>query len=276
MVKPLPLATGALAFALLGALVGWRMTAREAFLYRSENARTVDLVPGACPRTGLVARWELDRHENGRFADSAGLGLDLSLEGSSAPLAALRYGAPPLVEARSGHGVSIEQHHWLAAPNSRCFATGLISVAAWVKLDDLARMPTIVGKSTWPADGFWLLTTTPEPAGTERRLQLGFVSEKTEVQHVDAGYVLPLHEWHHVAFALDNEAHEVRFFVDGKPFGDVHRGLEPMRVNVSHPLYVGDDDGTGRWPWHGSLDDVRVWNRVVTEDEVARAFAGKE
>ena len=77
-----------------------------------------------------------------------------------------------------------------------------------------------------------------------------------------------------MAFSFDNEAHEVRFYVDGVPRGDVHRDVPTMRVNLTHPLVIGDDDGSGRWPWEGRLDDVRVWNRIVDDGEVKRAFEG--
>ena len=146
-----------------------------------------------------------------------------------------------------------------------------MSVAAWVYLEDAAHVPTIVAKSAWPTDGWWLLTTSVDPLGSDRRLQLG-IGLGSGIAHIDADYTLPLREWHHVAFSIDNAAREVRFFIDGVPHGTVHRDVPRWLVNWSHPIVVGDYDGSGRWPWHGRIDDVRVWNRVVTEAEVAAAF----
>ncbi len=272
--RPIAVACGALAVTLVGALVGWRRSVRTFVEYRTEHAPSVALAAGPCPRVGLVARWTLDAVSGGRFPDASGLGNDLVEGGSFAPFAALRFGGARPEPGRVGGGVGLGGHQWFVGPNTRCFATRTLSAAAWVRLAAAVDVPTIVAKSTWPADGFWLLVTSAPPFDSERRLQLGIASEEG-VFHVDAGYVLPLGEWHHVAVSVDGDAHEVRFFVDGRPHGEVHRSVPEWRVNTTHPFVVGDYDDTGRWPWSGSLDDVRVWNRAVTVAEVADAFAGR-
>jgi hypothetical protein len=264
--------TGATMAVALGlALAGWRTTSRAFVDYRSENPPSVTPTPGPCTRTGLVAHWPLDAEEKGAFVDASGLGHTLAIDGSFAPFAAQRFGAIAHVDGPRGGAVAVALHHWLVGPNSACFASDSVSVAAWVYLEDAAHVPTIMAKSAWPTDGWWLLTTSVDPLGSDRRLQLG-IGLGNGIAHIDADYTLPLREWHHVAFSIDNAAREVRFFIDGVPHGGVHRDVPHWLVNWSHPIVVGDYDGSGRWPWHGRLDDVRVWNRLVTNAEVADAF----
>ncbi len=257
--------------ALVGALFGWRRTSRQFVDYRTENAPSVELAEARCPASGLIAHWPLDAEEGGFFRDRSGLGHDLAPRTSFAPLAALRFGPVRVEAGRSGHGVSLRRHQWLVGPNSRCFVTPTLSVAAWVCLTAAVDVPTIVGKSTWPSDGFWLLATSSPPLDSSRRLQLGLASEDG-VTHVDADYMLPLGQWHHVAVSLDAAAREVRFYIDGVQRGDVHRDVPAWRVNTTHPFVVGDYDDTGRWPWSGGIDDVRVWNTVASPAEIASAF----
>jgi hypothetical protein len=71
---------------------------------------------------------------------------------------------------------------------------------------------------------------------------------------------------------MDNVKHEVQFFVDGKPFGEKHTDVHRWNVNFKSNFTVGDYDGTGRWPWHGKIDDVRVYNRVASVEEIKKAF----
>ena len=263
-----------LTLGLLAALAGWRTTSRAFVDYRSENPPSVTPTPGPCARTGLVAHWPLDAEEKGAFGDDSGLGNALVIEGAFAPFAAQRFGALAHVDGRRGGAVALALHHWLVGPSSACFASDTVSVAAWVYLEDAAHVPTIVAKSAWPTDGWWLLTTSVDPLGSDRRLQLG-IGLGNGIAHIDADYTLPLREWHHIAFSIDNAAHEVRFFVDGEAHGPVHRDVPTWLVNWSHPIVLGDYDGTGRWPWHGRLDDVRVYNRVMADAEVMGAFEGQ-
>lgn len=263
-----------LTLGLLAVIAGWRTTSRAFVDYRSENPPSVTPTPGPCARTGLVAHWSLDAEEKGAFGDDSGLGNALVIEGAFAPFAAQRFGALAHVDGRRGRAVALALHHWLVGPNSACFASDTVSVAAWVYLEDAAHVPTIVAKSAWPTDGWWLLTTSIDPLGSDRRLQLG-IGLGNGIAHIDADYTFPLREWHHVAFSIDNAAREVRFFIDGAPHGAVHRDVPRWLVNWSHPIVVGDYDGTGRWPWHGRIDDVRVYNRVMADAEVKAAFEGQ-
>ncbi len=220
-----------------------------------------------CKAKGLVAHWKFGEVHDAALADSSGnenhgvFGTPLS------PLAQYRF--PRFIEKDGAF--DFQGHQWILAENSACFASEEISVLAWVWMESPAYAPTIAGKSSWPFDGWWLMTTSIRPQGRDRFLSLG-VAYGSGLTHVETDYQLPLHEWHHVGVSMDNNRQEVQFFVDGKPYGNKHTQVHKWLANYSSPFTLAAYDGTGRWPWHGKIDDVRVYNRVVSNEEAQSAY----
>lgn len=76
--------------------------------------------------------------------------------------------------------------------------------------------------------------------------------------------------WTHVAVTCRRQMGLIRFFVDGVPEAEARSPIEPGRGD--HPVWIGGDPlhgPTGR-PFKGFLDEVRVWDRVLADDEIAR------
>ena len=107
--------------------------------------------------------------------------------------------------------------------------------------------------------------------GHDRYIDFG-IAWGSGFTHVEAGYQLPLREWHHVVASLDDAARTGRFFIDGKPFGDMKTNVPRWLVNWDHDLFVAEYDGSGRWPWKGKLDDVRIYNRALSATEVTQLY----
>jgi hypothetical protein len=78
-------------------------------------------------------------------------------------------------------------------------------------------------------------------------------------------------EIHHVALVSDPDGGEVRFYVDGELEGT--SGAPSIESN-DNPMMIGENpDARGR-TWDGLIDDVGVWNRPITEEEVALIYNG--
>jgi hypothetical protein len=76
--------------------------------------------------------------------------------------------------------------------------------------------------------------------------------------------------WHHVLYTFDGVGHTLR--VDGGP--PEFSNIPTQSCTLTH-LVIGNYEGGGNF-FQGSLDDVRIWDRVLTEVE-ARALAdGRE
>jgi Concanavalin A-like lectin/glucanases superfamily len=257
------------AVASLGAAVKMR---KDFTNYQADHPPGMEFKPGRCTSRGLVAHWKFDEISATKTPDASGQGNDGEFGIPLKPFAKYRYARANLVPGRIGKALDFQLQQWVLAENSACFANDEASFMAWVWMDDSALVPTIAAKSAWPLDGWWLCTTTMFPQKRERFLDLG-IAWGSDMTHVESGWQMPLKEWHHVAVTMDNERHEVEFYVDGALFGEKHTNVHKWVVDYANPFVVGDYDGSGRWPWHGKIDDVRVYNRVVTADEVRAAYA---
>jgi hypothetical protein len=261
-----------LALIALGSLGFSGYLGKEFLTYQVNNPPVTPFISDRCYNQGLVAHWKLDEITHGTTPDASSEGNVGVIGIPLGPLARYRFKSPPVVPGRLDNAFELQTRQWVLAENSGCFSTDVVSVMAWVWMESTAYVPTIAAKSSWPSDGWWLSTTTAPPFSQNRFLDLG-IAWGSGMTHVQSGYQMPLREWHHVAVTMDNTRHEVQFFIDGKLYGRKHTGVHPWTVNYKSPFTIGDYDGTGRWPWHGKIDDVRVYNRVATDKEIAATFA---
>lgn len=247
------------------------IVSKELLSYQVDNPPIVPFHSGRCPDRGLVAHWKFDELIDETASDVSGNGNIAVVGRGFNPFARFLSGQPKIAPGHIGNSVELERKQWFLAENSSCFATDEVSVMAWVWMESSTYVPTILAKSSWPLDGWWLCTTTNPPQSKSRFLDLG-IAWGSGVTHVESGYQLPLREWHHVAVTMDNLQHEVQFYIDGKPFGQKHTNVHPWTVNFRSNLVVGAYDSAGRWPWHGKLDDMRIYNRVASEAEIKAAY----
>ncbi len=80
-------------------------------------------------------------------------------------------------------------------------------------------------------------------------------------------------EWHHVAVTFGDG--EVHFYIDGKPAGTDSTTISPY-INEG-PLTVGrytGSDNESRFGLNGSLDDLRIYNKTLTPEEVQELISG--
>lgn len=109
---------------------------------------------------------------------------------------------------------------------------------------------------------------------------LDFVHEDGDVKHYrgDAAGEVLSHDmstatgWHHVAVTqnrLDQQSAEVELFVDGgDPVDSASGDYENMRPSLT--FYIGTlarPSDRNFW-WDGGIDEVRVYDRVLTDDEI--------
>lgn len=84
--------------------------------------------------------------------------------------------------------------------------------------------------------------------------------------------VLPLNEWHYVAVAVDFENQELRTYYDGAPM----KSFE-LSVN-SFGEAIGDTPlgfGFGQVCYDGSIDDVHILNRAITDEDAVKLYSDK-
>jgi hypothetical protein len=82
-------------------------------------------------------------------------------------------------------------------------------------------------------------------------------------QHASAAVALTVNEWHYLAATYDGTA--LRLFVDGVQV--VKKNLSTPLGSSNRPLYVGGNPLWGEY-FKGTVDDVRVYNRALTDIEI--------
>jgi hypothetical protein len=80
-------------------------------------------------------------------------------------------------------------------------------------------------------------------------------------------------DWHNVAVTFDSKAMRIGLYLDGDPAGSGATLLLPKDMGVTTQNWLGKS----QWPdalYMGALDDVRIYDRLMTPDEIKNAMQG--
>lgn len=167
---------------------------------------------------------------------------------------------------------NMEQNYCEVAWNSRDLISNMSEITmealvfskAWSREGSDSDICTLMG-----IEGYLLLRTGDDfyPG----QLQVAFSNEKLPGK--DATKVLPLNEWIHLAVTIDGANKKLKVYVNG-----VLQSETDMRSSMTFNLTrTGGDDSKGfcigrswsdnRW-WQGELCECRIWNKVLTEEEI--------
>lgn len=85
------------------------------------------------------------------------------------------------------------------------------------------------------------------------------------------GYNPPLNTWTHLAVTRNSAGRAL--YVNGVLYSSTTHAGAPALVSTTSPLRVGCDSMAARYPFQGTIDEVRIWNRALTDDEIAYHYA---
>lgn len=204
---------------------------------------------------GLVGHWMFDDGGGNTASDSSGNALDGTLTNMD-----------PGTDWVGGHidgALDFDgANDIVIVPDDNALdITGGITLAAWANSNALNGTGVIVAKGD---------------AGTIYNYLLGTDGDKVTFQLNDGGWFLPkggpkllTGVWYHLAATFDSANDICRLFVDGV---EVHSATTTKNMIANaEDVTIGSDP----WDedWNGMVDDVRVYNRVLSDDEIA-ALAG--
>jgi len=84
---------------------------------------------------------------------------------------------------------------------------------------------------------------------------------------------VPLNEWSHVVAMVTGGSHA--YYINGQASGGGGSGIVLPGANNSAPVTFGNIDETNRF-YQGMLDDVRVYNRALSEEEITWLASGTD
>jgi len=91
-----------------------------------------------------------------------------------------------------------------------------------------------------------------------------------------AGADVSLGEWHHIVAVADPDAangYGSKVWLDGETYAE-NATAGSLGENNKNIMIGENPDANGR-TWNGLIDDVAIWNRVLTDDEIQSLAAGR-
>jgi hypothetical protein len=215
----------------------------------------------------LVGHWRLD----GSATDSSGNGHDGEI-----------FGEPKWVDGKIGGAMELDGDDWLEMPGTSAadgFAAldGEVTWAAWFKTSNSGVLNTLMAQG--PAGAAHIQgnrSINIEASGVImiRAHSVGALTSLNSIAVVNDG------EWHHVvvtiAFETDGTNDTMKVYIDG----DLSIGYETDTVNINQHSGPAADfivtlGARGSTPFNGLIDDVRIYDHILSDVEIFSVMAGK-
>jgi hypothetical protein len=214
-------------------------------------------VDGACEKVArdpsLIAHWRFDDPAEDGVLDSSGRGHHGTCSA-----------CPELVPAVHGGGYrfTAARRQIIVVPDAPDFR-GVYTITAWIRPTPTAEQKALMSKPFGDGIGnSWQL----EVLGDDRvSLSGGSPHSLASPDPIAPG------EWHHLAGSWDG--HEKELFIDGDKVAEVDATLE----YDGHAIYLGGDQNGGEevLHWDGVLDDLRVYDRELSNSEIGDLADGE-
>ncbi len=170
-------------------------------------------------------------------------------------------GAPALVDGKFGKALKFNgESDWIEVPHDPSLNVETsVTVMAWINAE----------RHTGPNNQRWqgILAKSNNP-----RSYSFYTESPSECLHLAAGGgsvctgKVELNKWQHVVGQVDDGTH--RYWINGENVGEFSgKGALPGAADTS-PVYVGTTAEGANRRFLGLIDEVRIWNRALTEEEV--------
>ncbi|HNS22141.1 MAG TPA: discoidin domain-containing protein [Sedimentisphaerales bacterium] len=219
----------------------------EIGLYPTVSATVTPADPGT---TGLVAWYKFD----GDAKDSAG-----SHHGTAV-------GSPGFVAGKVGQALNMTADgQYVTVAYAADLAMNSFTAAAWVNVADTSALRGILGTRFNSDNTFDMKVEATRIHGD---IGDGSIWLNTSVDISQArGGVIETGVWHHIAYVIDNATQSASVYLNGALGATATFTGTPLFMKSGQELRLGNCSGTEYM--HGQIDDVRLYNRALSEAEVA-------
>lgn len=203
----------------------------------------------------LVGWWKLDEGQGMTALDWSGNGHNGTLAGDPQWVAGIDGGALEL----DGFGDYVD------CGNSEALTIqDSLTMAVWFKTPGFTRdWEAVIAKG----DGAYRLSRS---ATNGNALHMGV--NGTTANYFDGNKTVTDDEWHHGAGVYDTAAGRAILYIDGIP--DVSAPCTGQIEATDDPFYIGENAGAGSRYFGGLIDDVRIYNRALSQDELSQIING--
>ena len=209
---------------------------------------------------GLLGHWKFDQRQGDVAVDSSGNGNDGEIwdaewvEGEFGT--ALGFGG-------QGAYVSIPRIGGLDGSDE-------MTVEAWVYWEGEARYPNIITGGTWSPGGFLVFVADNQCTFRMGRPGFSASGNRDQWREISAPLVTPFsqEEWYHLAATFKRPG--IKTYVNGRQVGS---------ANWDYPVGHQGDLIIGKWSGtvshKGLIDEVKIFDRALSADEIAASHAKK-
>ena len=211
-----------------------------------------------------VGQWSFDEDCCGLARDQSNWNNDLSLFGGSEFAPGYQPGS---------YGISVDGVDGFAASTDAVFRTDdSFSISAWARLDSKTSDFTVVSSEAVVRPSSYV----KYKPGTDRwRMTIPDADVESPGWYIAEDTTTPeVGEWYHLVSIYDAATDELRLYVNGALVSTVADPTEPWHVDGRLLLgAAGSIDGS-QWSFaHGAIDDVAIYQGVLTETQIAELSA---
>ncbi|NQT11779.1 MAG: LamG domain-containing protein, partial [Planctomycetes bacterium] len=143
-----------------------------------------------------------------------------------------------------------------------------MTVEDWVYWEGAARYPNIITGGTWSPGGFLMFVSDNQCTFRMGRPGFSASGKREEWREVSAPLLTPFVEgrWYHLAATFERPA--IKTYVDGRQVGSANWDY---RVGHKNDLIIGK--WSGAVGHKGLIDEVKIFNRALTAEEIAASCA---
>ncbi len=247
---------------------------------RLPNGACADLTPARCAELGgtaqgagttcwtlrdaapvtLVAHWKFEDLLPVTALDSAGLHPATLLNGPTFVSRGGNWGNALKLDGKDDHGLVLHA--------GDLSLTRRFTLTAWVYADALV------------ANTYQYVLNKGTTVGGNQNYYLGVFGSNVMVGFydgtyrdvIDTGTKLKAKNWTHIAATVDMDAGVARIFIDGQPtYSGAISGTIPANTEN---LYLGRSEWTNDY-WKGRLDDVRIYDGIVSDADIHKIYNGQ-
>ncbi len=225
------------------------------------NQSLFSQVPSYVPTNGLVGFWPFSGNAN----DASTNGNNGTVNGAT--LTTDRNGV-----ANSAYSFNGSTSYIDCGTNTSLRIIGNISISSWFLMDGGSLNPRIVNYGNATVGGYTVFVD-----GTSN------VSRKINATNFNAGgsgtgfccsnpqnFNLSSLVWHHIVYTSDSSG-LAKIYIDGVQISS-YQGVPVNNINYSGSFNIGRLNFPSYDTWGGKLDDIGIWNRVLTAQEVTALY----
>ncbi|KKU57248.1 MAG: hemagglutination activity domain protein [Parcubacteria group bacterium GW2011_GWA2_47_12] len=150
-----------------------------------------------------------------------------------------------------------------------------ITMSAWIRKSSITSYPLIVTKGRSNGSYTNYAIRSGDGTGSERKFSFFYRNSANTAWHVydTVSNVFEVGNWYHVAVSYTfGTGSSIKMYINGveMPGGWVAGTGNDAPLVGNYQLWIGDDNANSEF--HGLIDEVRVYNRALSADEIKRLY----